>query len=175
MANMNTVDYKVIKSNIIKACKQVGDSNKFEINYQKLKDLVEDINLVPVEIGMKSEKVDPAQIPFISEYFEKSKLSWFSENKYITTICFLDTTAVDEKAVGLLEQISLPQTEVPDADKVKAYATLVAEYPCYFAVIVSYMSNSPVREGKPSYIIQCRANKVVIKSSNYQYNHKDFS
>lgn len=173
---MSNVKYRVLKSNIIKSCRQVRpNSMEFEVDFDKLKNLTADINLVPVCIGKKSKRVNPELIPYLSEYFEKSHLSWFTEGKYSTIITFVDIEALDERARYLLDKIAEDQTSDPDNDKVNNIATLVADYPCYFATIVSYQNNDPSRIGKPSYEIICRANKVVIKSSDYQYNPVDFS
>lgn len=173
---MTNVNYRVLKKDIIKSCFQKSpESMHFFIDFKKLCEMVEDINLVPVNVGMDSKKVEIDLIPYLSEYFEKSRLSWFTESKYSTVICFVDSEAIDDKAKELIEKIDIMQINEPDVDKVNVLATLVAEYPCYFATIVSYQSNDPKRVGKPSYEIVCRANKVVIKNSNYQYNPKDFS
>ena len=43
------------------------------------------------------------------------------------------------------------------------------------ATVVAYQNNDPNRAGRPSYEIICRANKVVIRNADYQYNYKDFS
>lgn len=173
---MTNVNYKVLKSNIIKACTQKNaGSMDFYINMDKLSKLTDDINLVPIRIGQEAKKVKPELIPYLSEYFEKSRLSWFSETKYSTIICFIDKNAIDEKAQDLLDKIAKKQVDDPDLDKVKLVATIVADYPCYFANIISYQNNDPRRMRKPTYEIVCRANKVVIKSSDYQYNPKDFS
>ena len=172
---MNNVDYKVLKSNIIRACTPVKcDNINFRVNFDKLSHLVDDIGLVPINVGMVPKKVLPELIPYLSEYFVKTNLSWFNENKYSTVITFVDTSSIDEKAQNLIDKLNQEQVEDPDNDKVKDIAVLVAEYPCYFATIVSYRNDDPKRAGKPSYEIKCRANKVVIESSDYQYNPKDF-
>jgi hypothetical protein len=148
----------------------------FEVNFDKLASLVSDLKLVPLTpIGGEARKVKPSDIPYLSEYFEKSHLSWFSDSKYFTVITFIDSDSIDERAEELLNDLIFPQVDDPEIDKVKAIATLVADYPCYFATIVSYQNGDPDRIGRPSYEIICRANKVVIKSSNYQYNPKDMS
>lgn len=173
---MNNVDYKVLKSNIIRSCCPVReDSIEFKINYEKLEHLVDDINLFPLNVGMHPKKVKPELVPYLSEYFEKTNLSWFTEGKYSTVITFIDTESIDERAEEIIRRLHSKQVDVPEDDKVNDLATLVAFYPCYFATIVSYRNDDPKRSGRPSYEIVCRANKVVIKSSDYQYNPKDFS
>jgi hypothetical protein len=173
---MNNVDYKVLKSCIIRSCTPVRDGSiEFRVNYDKLLHSVDDINLLPLNVGMCPKKVIPEMIPYLSEYFEKTNLSWFTENKYSTVITFIDTESIDEEAQRLIDKLHMKQVDDPSNDKVNDMATLVANYPCYFATIVSYRNDDPKRSGKPSYEIKCRANKVVIKSSDYQYNPKDFS
>lgn len=174
---MNNVNYKTLKSNIIKSCCQTEtDIMKFEINWDKLTSLVKDHKLVPIApIGEKAKIVKPEMIPYLSEYFEKSHLSWFTDSKYYTIITFIDSDSIDETATVLLDNLKKNQVDDPDDDKVTDIATLIANYPCYFATIISYQNGDPNRIGKASYEIVCRANKVVIKSSDYQYNPKDFS
>ena len=123
---------------------------------------------------MVAKKLVPEQIPFLQEYFNKTHLEWLSDSKYVTTIAFIDSEYLDEKAIELMNKIATPQVDDPEDDKVKDFALLVTTYPCYFSTIVSYHNNSPKMSNKISYEIACRANKVVIKMSDYQYNHKDF-
>ncbi len=174
---MNNVNYKTLKSNIIKCCTQIEtDIMKFEIDWDKLTSLEKDYKLVPIApVGGDAKKVKAEIIPYLSEYFEKTHLSWFTDSKYYTVITFIDSDSIDDTATELLAKLKEDQTEDPDDDKVNDMATLVADYPCYFATIISYQNGDPNRIGKPSYEIVCRANKVVIKSSDYQYNPKDFS
>lgn len=174
---MNNVDYGVLKSNIIKCLKQCKEySLDFKVNFDKLTSLVANINLVPIApIGENAVRVTPFDIPYLSEYFEKTRLSWFTDGKFRTVVTFIDSEYVDETATRLLAKLKQPDTEDPDFDKVKAVAKLVAEYPCYFATIISYQNNDPNRIGKANFVIACRANKVVIKNSDYQYDPHDFS
>lgn len=173
---MNNVNYRILSSCIIKSCKQVKQGYMdFNVNFTKLKSLVTDLMLTPININGNAHIVKPEDIPYLSEYFEKTHLSWFSDSKFTTVITFIDTESIDEEAQKLLDSLEANQQDDPDNDKVKAMATLVANYPCYFATIVSYQNGDPSRIGRPSYEIVCRANKVIIKSSDYQYNHKDFS
>ena len=173
---MTDVNYKILKSNIIKACKHEKcsvDPTAFKVDYKKLYELVEDINLVPILAGMEAEKICPRVIPYMNEYFDKSHLIWLSESKHMTTIAFIDAEYIDDTAMDLLEKLKMPKVDDPENDKVQAYAQLVANYPCYFATIVSYQNNAPTVV-RPSYEIACRANKVTIKMSEYKYYHKDF-
>ena len=175
---MSKVDYKLLGDVIRRCCKQVHKHTpvmEFFVNYNKLAGMLRDHNLIPVKIGLKSRRVTPEDIPFISEYYEKTNLSWYTEGKYFTVLTFMDRSALDERALELLADIGTPQVDIPDEDKVADMAKLVADYPCYFALVTSYQNNDPRLKDIPSYTVSCRANKVVIKSSDYQYNPKDFS
>lgn len=174
---MNNVNYRVLKSNIVKSCKQTNPNTmNFKVNFDKLTSLVSDIGLTPITpVGAEAKRAIPENIPFISEYLVKNRLAWLTDAKHFTIITFIDSESIDEKAQGLLDLIAQDQIEDPENDKVNNIATLVAEYPCYFALIVSYENNDPSRIGRPSYEIICRANKVVIRDPNYQYNPKDFA
>lgn len=172
---MTNVNYRVLKSNIIKACKAVrgDDPIEFKVDYKKLCELVEDINLVPLCVGLNPTKLIPDVIPFMNEYFDKSHMEWLSDVQYFTTLIFIDSEYVNEDVIELLNLLRMPRVDDPENDKVKVCAKLVANYPCYFANVISYKNNSPSAT-RPSFEISCRANKVTIKMSDYKYNHKDF-
>lgn len=174
---MTQVDYKRLKSCIIKSCRpeKVSYSNKFIVNTDKLTSLVADSNLIPIPVGEESKSVIKEVIPFISEYFEKKRLSWFTEDKQFTVITFVDAENLSDYDIDKINNLAIDQTADPDYDKTHAMADIVANYPCYFALIVSYKNNDPKNFGSLFYEVQCRANKVVIKSSDYQYNHKDMA
>ena len=114
-------------------------------------------------------------ITFLGEYFEKSRLSWWNEDRFFTTVTFVNVSNIDERGQELIELIHKKQVDDPDNDKVENMSELFANYPCYNAVVASYRNDDPKRSGKPSYVIAIRANKVVIKSSDYQYNPEDMS
>ena len=173
---MNNVNYNDLKYAIRKSCRGIKEfSMDFAINFDKLENLVKGQHLLPIRVGCNPKRVEPDNIPFLNEYFEKSKLSWFNDNKFFTVLVFLDTSSIDETAVNIIRRINKPDSEDPDNDKVKDIAMLTAYYPCYYATVVSYKNEDPHKRNLPSYEIVCRANKIVIKSSDYQYNHKDFS
>ena len=175
---MNKVDYRVLADLIRRCCKQQHKntpSMEFYVEYNKLVDLTEDYGLLPIKIGTRSKKVAPDMIPFISEYYEKENLAWYSDGKHVTSLIFMSIEGLDDKAREIIADINTPQIDIPYEDKVKDTAYLVANYPCYFATVTSYQNNDPRLKNRPSYTVACRANKVVIKSSDYQYNYKDFS
>lgn len=177
MSKSNAVKYRVLKPIVIKSCKQVKQGYMdFTVDFEKLTKDIASQNLTPITpVGFDAKIVTPEMIPFLSEYFEKTHLSWFSDSKFYTIITFIQTDAIDDEASELMEKITTPQEQDPNNDKVKAMATLVANYPCYFGTIISYQNGDIDKIGTPSYEVVFRANKVVIKSSDYQYNPKDFS
>ena len=177
---MSNINYKTLKSYIIRACSRTSfDGVDFKVNIDKLKSSVANLSLIPVNINLISKNVDPEDIPFLSEYFEKKKLSWFERGNNITTLVFVDKSELtDEKKERLdvlLANMDIKQVDSPSTDKTSAMSEIVADYPCYFATIASYISNDPGRSGLISYIIVCRANKIVVKSSAYDYNPKDLT
>lgn len=172
------VDYKLLKSRIIRSCvskeKEIVD---FSIDYCKLVELCEELNITPIYFGMEAKRVKPELIPYINEYFKDENLSWFNSSKFSTVISFIHTNYIDDRARELLERLKVPQVDNPDDDKVADVAELLANYPCYSATVVAYKSNNPkyIKYNKPSYVIQIRGNKVTISNSDYQYNYKDIS
>ena len=177
------VEYKDLKSAIIKACEPEGCkckdnyTNSFSVNMDKLTVALEKhgINLIPVPINSESKPVRKEDIPYLSEYLVKKKLKWLSDDKFYTVLTFVDPSKLSEDQIAEINKLVEPQTDDPDYDKTKAMAAIVADYPCYFATIVSYKNNDPKNFGKLFYEIICRANKVVIKSDEYEYNHKDMA
>jgi len=175
MSNTN-VDYKVLKTNIIKACKARRENTiEFEVDLERLAANVKQMKLTPVNSGLISKKVKTDTIPYLNEYFEKTNLSWFNEEKQYTVLTFVETDSIDDTARELIDKLNTAQVDDPEDDKVKDMSALVANYPCYFATVASYRNDNPKRSGQPSYIVICRANKVVIRSSDYQYNFRDMS
>ena len=171
----NIVNYKTLKINILKSCRSLKQTSaEFEVDYDKLCDLVEDIGLVPVYIGLESKRLTPEIVPFLGEYLDKSRLNWLTENKFATVIVFVNAENIDARAKELLDDIYADQMSDPDNDKVAKLGELIANYPCYFCTIISYQNNSLRSSYRVSYEITCRANKVIIKDPNYVYNRKDF-
>ena len=171
---MTNVNYKDLKSNIIKALQQISEgSMQFCVDIERLADLTEDIHLLPLNVGLESKQIVPNQIAYLSEYFIKDRLAWIDSEKFSTVIIFIDNSSLNKTALDLINQLNdINDTTI---DRTKIVAELVAYYPCYFATIVSYQNNNPKYIGSPSYEIICRANKVVIQNSDYQYNPQDFS
>lgn len=172
------VDYKVLKSRIIRSCKPVGkEIVDFVIDFEKLEENCRELNITPIYFGLEARRVKPELVPYLNEYFKGTDLSWFNSSKFSTCISFIHNNYIDEKAQRILDRLKVAQVDDPNDDKVHDIAELLANYPCYNATVVSYKNNNPkyLKCGKPSFVIQIRANKVTISNSDYQYNYKDFS
>lgn len=168
-----SLDYAVLKSNIIKACKNEKGTIKFIVNHDKLSGLVDDIGLRMVNVGTKSNRVKSTDIALLSEYFKGKKLSWFTEHREFTTLVFVLEDAIDEECEALIKKMNESIIDDPELDKVEILAKIIADYPCYFATVVSYKSNDPDRAGRAFYEIKPRANTVMIKREDYKYNQSD--
>ena len=177
MSNSNkNVDYDILKDNIIKSCNAIkAGSINFEVDYDKLLSQVNDYGLTPAKNGLIAHRVSVENIPYLSEYFEKTHLSWITEERYTTVLTFFLTDDFDEKGLEILEALNSEQVDDPDNDKVADMSYLIANYPCYFATVISYRNDDPKRHGRPSYVIKCRANKIIIKSEAYKYNPHDMT
>jgi hypothetical protein len=170
---MANVDYKLLKNCIIKSCNAEKDSIKFNVNHDKLASLSDDIGLIALNVGVKSKKVNMDSVNTLSEYFKGPKLSWFGKDKEFTILTFLYADTIDEECQELIDKLHTPSVDDPDIDHVNILASIIAKYPCYSAIVVSYMNNGPKRFGRPSYEIKIRANTVAIKQQLYEYNHND--
>lgn len=171
---MGNVVYKSLKNNIIKACRRADNTtNKFSIDAEKLNESVKDYNLELVNTNLISRLVKDEDIPLLAEYFTNSKLSWFTDDKYITTLIFVSTENMTDELRGLLDDLKKNPVEDVNIDRIALLSNLVANFHCYYATIAAYQSNSPGRVGKLSYEIICRANKVVIRDTEYKYNADD--
>lgn len=176
--NNYVIEYKDIRKAIIKACNKVGKVGAdFVVDYAKLKASITPIGLVPLCINLEGNRIKVEDIPILSEYFIKSKLSWITNSKFTSTLIFVTKEAVDNDTTGelraLLNRLEVDETEDPTLDKVAVASKIVGFYPCYFGCIVSYRSNDPDRVDRNSYEIMCRANKIVLSDPNYKYNPKD--
>ena len=169
------LDYNVLKTNVIKACfiPDAADKLDFSINHEKLLKSTDDIGLVPVKVNLNSNMVTVESIPAISEFFKAQKLSWFDGSKNVATIVFVKKENINDKCQELINCAEVDTVENPDVDAANALATILAEYPCYLCMIVSYLSNDPMRQGRTTYMASCRANMVAIQQEQYKYNHQD--
>lgn len=174
-----SIDYNVFKRAITKSASKSTEANRelaFTVDLNKVDTLIPDTNCISIKVNKDSNPVLARHIPFLSEYFIDTRLSWFDEAKEFTTIIFVENdvnSAELQNLLTLIEQES--KTNTDEYDIVKLLAEVVAKYPCYFAVTVSYISNDPQYANKLSYSIVCRANKVTIKSERYKYNPQDMA
>lgn len=174
MGNVYDVNYKEIKTAISNAA-HATSRIRFAIDYDTLNESVKESGLTLVPISLSSRRVEEVDIIGLSEYFWGSRLSWFDDTKEFTELLFVSTDAIDDTVTGLMNELAKDPSDNPDFDRVEAVAKITAEYPCYFATVVSYKSNDPARQDKLCLTMVCRANKVIIKSSNYQYKAEDMA
>ena len=171
---MTTVDYKAMKSVIVKSCSKTEKyTNAFAIDIEKLNNFLKDMSLVALPVGLKGRRVSPQELYAVAEYFHGDNLDWFEDSKYLTAITCIDATDIDEEVQALIDKLYINPADDPDVDFVDIVSTLTSKYHCYFIMVVSYASNDPGRNGKNNYFINCRANKVVVKDPDYVYNSKD--
>ena len=175
----HTVDYNDIKTAIYKSA-SIADENQagvdFVIDKAKLDSFVSASGLITVNTGLESRRLNPNDIPYLSEYFNEKALPWITDNKDVTTLVFVVNDPEDAALQNLLTIMNTPEAELdPSVDKVNVLAQIVSTYCCYFAVVVSYKSDNPDSYGRITYSIKCRANKITIKQENYKYNPADMS
>lgn len=184
VAPTHTINYDDIKIAIGKSARKndkVSRDLAFTIDPGRLDFLLANQNIIVVRKNLDSRPVATTAIPLLSEYFTKQRLAWFNQEKEYTTYIFVRTDAdlPKEAADRLLEILHIlnddDKSDDIDQDQVELLAELVAYYPCYFATTVSYISDAPGSNGKLSYSIVCRANKIVIASERYKYNPDDMS
>ena len=96
------LDYNILKKKILKSCKQPGTTLEFIINSKQLDTLVRPLGLAFIYNDCKSEQVTGSNIPLLSEYFKREKLSWFNRSRHFITLTFLDLEGLDEKGYKIL-------------------------------------------------------------------------
>ena len=169
------IDYNAIKRCIIKACKQESEVVlDFKINADKLNASVQELGLTFVDNFTTSKPVVSTDIPLISEYFKKQKLSWFNRSREFVTLTFVRNKYIDEECTRLIKSLHDKDREKdPNFDRVEVMAKILANYPCYNAVTVAYRSDDPNRLGKNSYTTIIRANVNAINLEEYEYYNDD--
>ena len=177
MSSIMKLDYKIIKGCIIRSSTRTSKAtNAFEVDLKSLNEELSQYNVQALPVGTTAHRVGTEDIYAISEYFVADKLSWFSKNKFITTLIFTDAgEEMDDGLKELVEKLYASEVDDPELDKTNIVANILAKYPCYMAMVVSYQSNDPTKINRNSYFINCRANKVIIRDPNYQYNPKDMA
>ncbi len=169
------IDYNAIKKCIIKSCKQESNVTlDFKINADKLNTSVNEFGLTFLDNFTISKAVTSEDIPLISEYFKKQKLSWFNRSREYVSLSFILSDSIDEECTKLIADLKdKNRHKDPDFDKVAIMSYILANYPCYNAVTVAYRSDDPNRLGKNSYTTIIRANINAISREDYEYNNED--
>ena len=180
MAKKYSIDYKDFKDAINASASPVLGTERdfiFQVDLEKVDTLIAaNTGCVSLKVNSKSTPVLTSSIPFLSEYFIKDKLAWFNEAKEYTTLIFVENLTNDARLQELLRLIKAEsELDTPAHDIVALVSEVVAKYSCYFAVVVSYVSNDPLSSDTLSYSIICRANKVTIEKERYVYNPQDMS
>lgn len=166
--------YKDLKNAIIGSLMKVGErGTDFKVNLDTLRENLESLNLIPIPVCLDAHRVGPSDIPLFDEYYFQNKMEWLNSSRFMTTIAMIVADNVDEEATAILEVLNTPPAEHPNEDYLKLYSKLIANYQCYFALIVSYKNSAPDHYGENSYYITCRTNKVIFKDPNYVYNPDD--
>lgn len=191
------VNYNDIKRILIKSSQKPTISSEditadFVIDYEKLSTLADELNLIPIPFNASDEDdkrwitsalVNNYSIRMLQEYFKGENLKWLSSGeRFFANIVFVYTEGLDRDSINYIKSSvefllnyanpSVSMNEYDDTAKVIA-STLLADFPCYVANDVSYISSDPDRSNRISYNIQIRANTVVLKSDAYKYNHND--
>lgn len=157
------LDYKVLKKLITRSARVKKNSVSFSINYDRIMEGAKELDLTAILFDPASRPIEIADIPLLSEYF-KNNLSWITSDKEFLMILFIKSEDIDERCQELLDAVGDENSDV-----VNALATIIAEYPCYTAAVVSFTSTDIDRGGKTFFEIRCRANAVRIKQSDYKY------
>lgn len=172
-------EYDVFKRAIVKSASRADLDRQlsFKIDPDKLDEFLADQNIVVLRKNLESREVKVSDIPFLSEYFVKQRLSWFNEARDFAVFVLVKTTDQEnpERLEELLAILNNVNADGPEIDEVTLVSELIANYKCYFATTVSYISNDPQSIGKLMYSIVCRANKVSIADERYKYNPGDMS
>lgn len=169
------IDYNAIKRCIVKCCKQESPvALDFKVNADKLNSMVEEFELTFLDNFTTSKPVTFSDIPLISEYFKKQKLSWFNRSREYVVLSFILTSSIDHESAELIKQLrDKNRQKDPGFDRVAVMSKLLGKYPCYNAVTVAYRSDDPNRLDRNSYTTIIRANVNAISMEEYEYNPDD--
>lgn len=163
------VDYNKLKGAIRKSL-TYGKRNDFNVIFPELAEKVANMDLTPVYNVPMSMIVKPTDVPFLSAFFQGESIVWMTQSKQYLPILFIKSSAIDDEAQQLLEDMRTHLTENPSIDKVNTMAKIIGKYPCYTAVVVSYESLDPKNFGKINCEIMCKANTVTIKQDTRNYD-----
>ena len=166
------VDYVALSNCIRKAAIQ-GKGIDFTFDFDALDESVKDFSLLTVHNDIKSKRVGPEDIPYLAEFFKKSKLAWLDRYKYYSSVVFVRTdieSLIDDELYELLEDMKADQMLNPDIDKAETLAKIIYKYPCYVASVVSYKNADIKKFGTISFEVVCKANLVTINADNEKYH-----
>ena len=167
------IDFNTIKSAIRKSYSVNAFGIGFTIDYSMLDNEISNYGLKCIYTDPVSKPIKEVDITGIAEFYKGSKLMWLNDKKEFANIIFIKSDSIDEFAEELMENLRKPQIDIPSFDRIEAIATLLAKYPCYTAICVSYKSNDPMRCGSTGMEISMRASTVTIKNDNYRYRAQD--
>lgn len=163
---MRVPDYRALKSAIIRNCEDpnVPFMLDFKVHYPILDVEVEkEFGLIPIPIMKRSEKITDKDVFVLSEYLKGQNLTWLDVNKQYMIVSFISKEDMDDKCKKLLHELGKHPHDNPDYDRIKATSYILANYPCFNAAIISYISADPNRYGKLTYEVKIRSNTVAIK------------
>lgn len=174
---MNRItDYKVNYvelANCIRRSTIQGKGIDFTFDFDKLAIAVEKSSLLVVPNDIKSKRIGPEDIVCLGEFFKKTKLEWLDHFKFYSTLVFVRTDvpgALDEEFYELMDEMRADQLLNPDIDKAEVLAKILAKYPCYVAMVVSYKNQDIKKFGTISFEVVCKANLVTINIDNAKYH-----
>ena len=167
------VDFNKVKDAIRKSYDLGSIGLKFRIDYNALDHEVAEYGLKCIRTNPESKLIKMDDVTGIAEFYKGPKLLWISDEKEFNNIIFIKTESIDKTAQELLDKLEIPEVEEPSFDRISAIAKLLALYPCYTAICVSYRSNDPKRHGMIGMEISMRASTVTIKNDNYRYRAED--
>ena len=169
-------DYKVNYvqlSQCIRAAAIQGKGLDFTYDFDKLAESIDSMSLLVVPNDIKSKRIGPEDIVFLSEYFKKySRLTWLDHFKFYSSLVFVRTDvegALDEEFWELMEQMKANQMDNPDIDKAEVLAKIISKYPCYLSAVVSYKNADIKSCGTIAFEIVTKANLVTINIDNTKY------
>ena len=166
------VNYGKLSADIRQAAIQ-GKGIDFTFNIDLLTNLVKDSELLVVYNNIKSKRIGPEDIVYLSEFFKREKLSWLDHFKFYSSLVFVRTDvpgALDDEFWQLMDDMKADQLENPDIDKAETLGKILRKYPCYVASVVSYKNADIKKCGTISYEIVCKANQVTIDIDNKKYH-----
>ena len=145
----------------------------FVIDYSKLNAEVAEYGITAIPCSLMSKRIEVSDVPYISDYFKGERLTWVDKFKQYGTVVFINNDCLTDEIREMIAQLYVSVVDNPEIDKQNIVAKILALYPCYTALIVSYKSSDIKKANYLCTEIVCRANTVTIKQDNYKYHHED--